>query len=82
MAAFDVLVTVPFITFYPAVVLATLVRRHSVELPVCSDRSDGEALPLTREYFSLMPAVRRSSVTTALHILEGSRFYHDLSRTH
>jgi CRP-like cAMP-binding protein len=38
------------------------------------DRVDGEELPLTHEFLSLMLAVRRPSVTTALHVLEGNRF--------
>jgi CRP-like cAMP-binding protein len=38
------------------------------------DRADGNEVPLTHEFLSLMLAVRRPSVTTALHVLEGNRF--------
>lgn len=37
------------------------------------DRVDGDDIPLTHESLSLMLAVRRPSVTTALHVLEGNR---------
>ena len=43
-------------------------------LLMCHDRVDGDELALTHEYLSLMLSVRRPSVTTALHILEGNRF--------
>ena len=37
------------------------------------DRTDGDEIQLTHESLSLMLAVRRPSVTTALHVLEGNR---------
>jgi hypothetical protein len=37
------------------------------------DRTDGDAVTLTHEYMGVMLAVRRPSVTTALHVLEGNR---------
>jgi CRP-like cAMP-binding protein len=37
------------------------------------DRVDGDDLPLTHEFLAIMLAVRRPSVTTALHVLEGNR---------
>jgi CRP-like cAMP-binding protein len=37
------------------------------------DRADGDELPLTHDYMAVMLAVRRPSVTTALHVLEGNR---------
>ena len=40
---------------------------------MCDDRLDGADIPLTHEFMSIMLAVRRPSVTTALHILEGNR---------
>lgn len=43
-------------------------------LLMCHDRSDGDAIPLTHEFMSVMLAVRRPSVTTSLHVLEGNRF--------
>lgn len=43
-------------------------------LLMCHDRVDGDELALTHEFLSLMLAVRRPSVTTALHVLEGNRF--------
>ena len=51
---------------------------HSVEerlarwLLMCIDRTDGDELLLTHDYMSIMLAVRRPSVTTALHTLEGN----------
>lgn len=53
---------------------------HSVEerlarwLLMCDDRIQGGELRLTHDYIATMLAVRRPSVTTALHVLEGNRF--------
>ncbi|MBX3537410.1 MAG: Crp/Fnr family transcriptional regulator [Chelatococcus sp.] len=53
---------------------------HTVEerlarwLLMCLDRMDDGEIPLTHEYMAIMLAVRRASVTTALHVLEGKRF--------
>ncbi len=50
---------------------------HSIDerlarwLLMCHDRVDGDEIALTHEFISLMLAVRRPSVTTALHVLEG-----------
>jgi len=50
---------------------------HGVEerlarwLLMCHDRTEGDQMPLTHEFLSLMLVVRRPSVTTAVHILEG-----------
>lgn len=41
-------------------------------LLMCDDRVDGNELPLTHDFISMMLAVRRPSVTTALHVLEGN----------
>lgn len=41
---------------------------------MCHDRMDGDDLPLTHEFMAIMLAVRRPSVTTALHVLEGNGF--------
>lgn len=38
------------------------------------DRMEGDELPLTHDYLSVMLAVRRPSVTTSLHVLEGNGF--------
>ena len=38
------------------------------------DRVDGDDIPLTHEFLAIMLAVRRPSITTALHVLEGNRF--------
>lgn len=38
---------------------------------MCHDRTTGDQIALTHEFLSVMLAVRRSSVTTALHVLEG-----------
>lgn len=43
-------------------------------LLTCRDRVDGDDLPLTHEFIAVMPAVRRPSVTTSLHVLEGKGF--------
>jgi CRP-like cAMP-binding protein len=40
-------------------------------LLMCHDRMDGNDLPLTHEFLSLMLGVRRSGVTEAIHIFEG-----------
>jgi CRP-like cAMP-binding protein len=41
-------------------------------LLMCHDRWDSDEIPITHEFISLMLAVRRPSVTTALHVLEGN----------
>ena len=43
-------------------------------LLMCHDRVSGNEIALTHEFISLMLAVRRPSVTTSLHILEGNGF--------
>jgi CRP-like cAMP-binding protein len=43
-------------------------------LLMCHDRVDGNDLALTHDFLSIMLAVRRPSVTTALHVLEGNGF--------
>lgn len=40
---------------------------------MCHDRADGSDISLTHEFMSIMLAVRRPSVTTALHVLEGKK---------
>ncbi|SER82569.1 Crp/Fnr family transcriptional regulator [Rhizobium sp. NFR03] len=40
-------------------------------LLMCHDRIDGDDLPLTHEFLSVMLGVRRSGVTNELHIIEG-----------
>ncbi|NNM75134.1 Crp/Fnr family transcriptional regulator [Enterovirga sp. DB1703] len=53
--------------------------RHTVEtrlarwLLMAHDRSDGDDLPLTHEFLSLMLGVRRPGITVSLHVLEGER---------
>lgn len=42
-------------------------------LLMARDRTDTDEIPLTHDYLSVMLAVRRPSVTTALHILEGNK---------
>jgi CRP-like cAMP-binding protein len=50
---------------------------HSVDerlarwILMCHDRLDGDRMALTHEFLSIMLAVRRASVTNALHVLEG-----------
>lgn len=43
-------------------------------LLMCDDRSDAGEFSVTHELMSIMLAVRRPSVTTALHVLEGNGF--------
>ena len=43
-------------------------------LLMCHDRCIGNEMTLTHEFLSIMLAVRRPSVTTALHVLEGNGF--------
>jgi CRP-like cAMP-binding protein len=43
-------------------------------LLMCHDRVEGAEFELTHEYMSIMLGVRRSSVTDALHVLEGEHF--------
>ena len=43
-------------------------------LLMCHDRVAGDELLLTHEFISLMLSVRRPSVTTSLHVLEGNGF--------
>ncbi|MBW6425413.1 Crp/Fnr family transcriptional regulator [Rhizobium sp. XQZ8] len=42
-------------------------------LLMCHDRVDGDEIALTHDFISLMLAVRRPSVTNAIHILEGNK---------
>jgi hypothetical protein len=41
---------------------------------MCHDRVDGDEIGLAHDYISIMLAVRRPSVTGALHVLEGNGF--------
>lgn len=43
-------------------------------LLMCHDRVRKDEISITHDYIALMLAVRRPSVTTALHVLEGNRF--------
>ncbi|WP_296099694.1 Crp/Fnr family transcriptional regulator [uncultured Agrobacterium sp.] len=52
----------------------TVSQRLARWVLVCHDRVDGNQLHLTHEFLSLMLAVRRPSVTDALHFLEGRGF--------
>ncbi len=49
----------------------TIQERLARWLLMCHDRLDGDDLPLTHEFLSLMLGVRRSGVSEALHVLEG-----------
>jgi CRP-like cAMP-binding protein len=49
----------------------TIQERLARWMLMCHDRLDGDDLPLTHEFLSLMLGVRRSGVTEALHVLEG-----------
>jgi CRP-like cAMP-binding protein len=43
-------------------------------LLMCHDRSEGDEMALTHDFLSIMLAVRRPSVTSAIHVLEGNHF--------
>lgn len=43
-------------------------------LLMARDRADGDAIPLTHEFLSIMLGVRRAAVTVALHQLEAEQF--------
>ncbi len=49
----------------------TIVGQPQLSLLMCHDCLDGDDLPLTRDFLSLMLGIRRSGVTEALHALEG-----------
>ena len=49
----------------------TIDERLARWLLMCDDRCDGE-IELTHEFLAVMLAVRRPSITTALHVLEGA----------
>ena len=40
---------------------------------MCHDRVDGDRIELTHDFIAVMLGVRRPSVTTALHLLEGNK---------
>ncbi|TWF54457.1 Crp/Fnr family transcriptional regulator [Neorhizobium alkalisoli] len=52
----------------------TIDQRLARWILMCHDRADGDEIKLTHEFLSIMLSVRRPSVTTALHELEGMRF--------
>jgi CRP-like cAMP-binding protein len=52
----------------------TVDERLARWLLMCHDRVPSDEIPLTHEFMSLMLAVRRPSVTTSLHVLEGNGF--------
>lgn len=51
----------------------TIDERLARWILMCHDRTDGNSIALTHEFLAIMLAVRRASVTTALHVLEGNR---------
>jgi CRP-like cAMP-binding protein len=58
---------------YTAIQLSFTALSHgsfNVEETMCFDRSDGEDLPLVHQFISMMLGVRRSGVSTALHVIE------------
>lgn len=52
----------------------TVSRRLARWLLMCHDRTDGECIQITHELLSTVLAVRRPSVTSALHELEGKHY--------
>ena len=69
-----------FFTQVAHTALSNAVHKIDVRLAkwilMCHDRLDGEEIAITHEYLAFMLGVRRSSVTDALHILEGERLIH------
>lgn len=51
--------------------LHEITQRLARWLLMCDDRISGQDIALTHEFLSVMLAVRRPSVTTSLHVLEG-----------
>jgi hypothetical protein len=51
----------------------TVDERLARWLLMCHDRVESNEFPITHEFLSVMLAVRRSSVTDALHVLESTR---------
>jgi len=51
--------------------LHEITQRLARWLLMCDDRISGQDIPLTHEYLAIMLAVRRPSVTTSMHVLEG-----------
>ena len=51
-------------------IAATLEERLARWLLMANDRLDGDEIPLTHEFLSLILGVRRAGVTVALHYLE------------
>lgn len=51
----------------------TIDERLARWILMCHDRTEGDEIALTHEFLAIMLAVRRSSVTTSLHVLEGNR---------
>lgn len=49
----------------------TINERLARWLLMCFDRSDGAQIPIVHEAIALMLSVRRSGITTAMHVLEG-----------
>jgi len=56
----------------------TIDERLARWILMCHDRVEGDRLALTHEFLAIMLAVRRPSVTNALHVLEGHGFIHSL----
>lgn len=54
--------------------LHTVEERLARWILMSQDRLEGDDIPLTHDYLALMLAVRRPSVTTALHALEGGGY--------
>jgi hypothetical protein len=52
----------------------TIEERLARWLLMCHDRIDGDDIAITHEFLSIMLAVQRPSVTTALHMIEGHGF--------
>lgn len=48
-----------------------VVQRTARWMLMSHDRAEGDELPLTHEFLSIMLGVRRSSITAAIHTLEG-----------
>ncbi|MBB6507015.1 CRP-like cAMP-binding protein [Rhizobium soli] len=59
----------------------TIEQRLARWILMCHDRTGSDEVNLTHEFLAIMLAVRRPSVTTSLHVLEGRQMIHSYRGT-